>query len=153
AEAMLDLFVEQTVGVVLGTAVMAAFEVGCEAGIPPEALVMEMYMSGEMEAVFQSFRETGFLRAAEAHGPTALFGGITRTLDMDREAMTASFRKILDDIRTGQFARRFQDEAGNDYPLLGIARAMVRGTSPITDAEERLRRLTASTDGTQDQRE
>jgi len=146
AEAMLDLFVEQTVGVVLGTAVMAAFEVGCEAGIPPEALVMEMYMSGEMEAVFRSFRETGFLRAAEDHGPTALFGGITRTLDMDREAMAASFRKILDEIRTGQFARRFQEEAGKDYPLLGIARAMVRGTSPITEAEEHLRRLAPGTD-------
>ena len=51
-EATLDLFVEQTVGALLGMALMIAFEVGREAGVPPEALVMEMYMSGEMEAVF-----------------------------------------------------------------------------------------------------
>jgi ketol-acid reductoisomerase len=55
-EADLDLFVEQTLGAAVGVAVMSAFNLGMEAGIPPEALVMEMYMSGEMETVFQAFR-------------------------------------------------------------------------------------------------
>jgi ketol-acid reductoisomerase len=140
-EAALDLFVEQTVGALLGTAMLVAFDVGTTAGIPPEALVMEMYMSGEMEGVFRSFREAGFLRASEEHGPTALFGGITRTLEMDREAIATSFRTILADITSGAFARRFQEEARNDYPMLTVAREMTRGTSPITTAEERLRRL------------
>ena len=54
-EAALDLFVEQTIGPLLGTALMTAFDVGCEGGIPAEALVMEMYMSSEMEAVFDGF--------------------------------------------------------------------------------------------------
>ena len=98
-------------------------------------------MSGEMEGVFQAFRETGFLRGSEAHGPTALFGGITRTLEIDRDAIAASFRTILKDIASGAFARSFQDEAQNGYPMLTAAREMVRGDSPITAAEERLRRL------------
>jgi ketol-acid reductoisomerase len=140
-EAALDLFVEQTVGAVLGAAMLVAFDVGGDAGIAPEALAMEMYMSGEMEGVFRAFREAGFLRAAEEHGPTALFGGITRTLELDREAMATSFRTILKDITSGAFARRFQDEAQNGYPMLTVAREMTRGSSPITDAEERLRRL------------
>jgi ketol-acid reductoisomerase len=140
-EAALDLFVEQTVGALLGTAMLVAFHAGTEAGIPAEALVMEMYMSGEMEGVFRSFREAGFLRASEEHGPTALFGGITRTLEMDREAIATSFRTILHDITSGAFARRFQDEARNGYPMLTVAKEMTRGSSPITDAEDRLRRL------------
>ena len=140
-EASLDLFVEQTVGSLLGMAIMIAFDVGREAGIPPEALVMEMYMSGEMEVVFKAFRESGFLRSSEDHGPTAVFGGLTRTLEMDREAMAKSFRTVLEDIRSGAFARRFQDEARNGYPMLDLARSMMRGPSPITDAEEHLRRL------------
>jgi ketol-acid reductoisomerase len=140
-EAAVDLFVEQTVGALLGTAMLVAFDVGTEAGIPPEALVMEMYMSGEMEGVFGAFREAGFLRASEEHGPTALFGGITRTLETDREAIATSFRAILKDITTGAFARRFQDEARSGYPMLTVAREMTRGPSPVTDAEERLRRL------------
>ena len=138
-EATLDLFVEQALGPLLGMAIMVAFEVGQEAGIPPEALIMEMYMSGEMETVFEGFRETGFFRASEQHGPTAVFGGIARTLEIDREEMATRFRRILEDIRSGDFARRFQDEARDGYPMLDMATAMMRGTSPITEAEERLR--------------
>jgi ketol-acid reductoisomerase len=105
-EATLDLFVEQSVGAVLGMAIMMAFEVARDAGVPAEALVLEMYMSGEMEAVFQSFRESGFFRASEDHGPTAVFGGLTRSLEMDREGMAESFRKVFGDIRNGGFAKR-----------------------------------------------
>ena len=143
-EAALDLFVEQSVGAVLGMAIMMAFEVARDEGVPAEALVLELYMSGEMEAVFQSFRETGFFRASEDHGPTAVFGGMLRSLEMDREAMADRFRKVWEDIRSGGFARRFQEEAGNGYPMLEFARAMIRGGSPITEAEDRIRRLTSS---------
>src|SRR5215470_9773461 len=142
-EATLDLFVEQSVGAVLGMAIMMAFEVARDAGMPAEALVLEMYMSGEMEAVFQAFRESGFLRASEDHGPTAVFGGITRSLEMDREAMADRFRQVLEDIRSGGFARRFQEEARNGYPMLEFARAMMHGGSPITEAEDRIRRLSS----------
>jgi ketol-acid reductoisomerase len=140
-EATLDLFVEQSVGAVLGMAIMMAFEVARDAGVPAEALVLEMYMSGEMETVFRSFREAGFLRASEDHGPTAVFGGIMRSLEMDRDAMAERFRTVLEDIRSGGFARRFQEEARNGYPMLEFARAMMRGGSPITDAEDRIRHL------------
>ncbi|HKW90856.1 MAG TPA: NAD(P)-binding domain-containing protein [Methylomirabilota bacterium] len=142
-EATLDLFVEQSVGAVLGMAIMMAFEVARDAGMPAEALVLEMYMSGEMEAVFQAFRESGFFRASEDHGPTAVFGGLTRSLEMDREAMAERFRNVLEDIKSGGFARRFQEEARNGYPMLEFARAMMHGGSPITEAEDRIRRLSS----------
>jgi ketol-acid reductoisomerase len=71
-----------------------------------------------------------------------VFGGLARILELDREALARRFREVLDDITSGGFARRFQDEAGNGYPLLEMARAMMHGPSPISDAEKRLRRLT-----------
>jgi ketol-acid reductoisomerase len=142
-EATLDLFVEQTVGPLLGAALLAAFEVGVQAGLPPEALVLEMYMSGEMETVFRSFREAGFFRASEEHGSTAVFGGLLRTLDLDREAMAARFHDVLHDIRGGGFARRFQDDARSGSPVLDLALAMMRGPSSLAMAEDRLRRLAA----------
>jgi len=138
-ESALDLFVEQTIGPLLGTALMIAFDVGREAGIPPEALVMEMYMSGEMETVFAGFRTAGFLRASEDHGPTAIFGGITRAIEIDREELSVRFRRVLDDIRSGAFAERFQAEARAGYPLLNMAQGLLRGSSHITEAEARLR--------------
>jgi len=143
-EASLDLFVEQTVGAVLCMAIMTAFEVCRDAGIPAEALALVMYMSGEMEGVLRPFREGGFFRSSEDHGPMAVSGGKIRTLEMDREAITTSFRAILEDIKSGGFARRFQEEAKNGYPMLDMARAMIHGPSPITDAEARLRLLSGS---------
>jgi ketol-acid reductoisomerase len=140
-EATLDLFVEQTLGPLIGAAIMAAFDVGRQAAIPVEALVMEMYMSGEMESVFKGFRKTGFFRASEDHGPTALFGGITRTLALDQEDLTSRFRTILEDITSGSFARRFQQEAQAGYPMLGVARELIRSGSAISEAEARLRRV------------
>jgi len=143
-EAALDLFIEQTVGPLLGAAIMAAFEVGCEAGLPPEVLVLEMYMSGEMETVYRGFREAGFFRASGEHGPTAVFGGLLRTMELDREAIAERFRAVMAEIRNGSFARRFQDEANNGYPVLDVAREMIHGPSPITEAEDRLRRASSS---------
>ena len=100
---------------------------------------MEMYMSGEMEAVFEGFRRSGFFRAAENHGPTALFGGITRTLELDHDRLVARFSNVAGDIVSGAFALRFQQEARAGYPMLGIARELINGSSPITQAEARLR--------------
>ena len=141
-EAALDLFIEQAIGPLLGAAIMTAFEVGREAGLPPEVLVMEMYMSGEMETVFRGFRETGFFRSSGDHGPTAVFGGLLRTMELDREALAERFSTVLKEIRSGEFARRFQEEARNGYPVLEVAREMIHGPSPISEAEERLRRAT-----------
>jgi ketol-acid reductoisomerase len=145
-ESALDLFVEQTIGPLLGTALMIAFEIGRDGGIPAEALVMEMYMSGEMESVFESFRTAGFLRASEDHGPTAIFGGLTRAIEIDREEMAARFRRVLEDIKSGSFAERFQAEARNGYSMLSMAQSILRGDSPITAAEARLRRAAALSD-------
>jgi ketol-acid reductoisomerase len=119
---------------------MIAFEIGREGGIPAEALVMEMYMSGEMESVFEGFRTAGFLRASEDHGPTAIFGGLTRALEIDREEIAARFRRVLEDIKSGSFAERFQAEARTGYSMLSMAQKILREGSPITDAEARLRR-------------
>ena len=149
-EAALDLFVEQTVGAVLGQAIMTAFEVAREAGVPAEALVVEMYMSGEMETVFESFRNVGFFRASEAHGSAAIFGGITRTLEMDHAAMAASFRNVLEDIQSVGFARRFQEEERNGYTMLALAREMIRRECPISAAEDHVRRLSSGTSGRTD---
>lgn len=139
-EADLDLFIEQTLGATIGLAIMNAFAVGVEAGIPPEALVIEMYMSGEMETVWRGFREEGFFGAAGAHGPTAMYGGFMRTLQLAQADLVGRFREILADIQSGEFARRFQAERQAGYPLLAQAQAMrAPEGNPITEAEQRVR--------------
>ncbi len=140
-EADLDLLIEQTLGAALGASVMHAFALGVQAGIPPEAMVMEMYMSGEMEMVWQSFRKEGFFHASNAHGPTALYGGFLRTMQMMGSDMGSIFDKTFKEIREGEFARQFQAERQAGYPSLSQAQAMIMEDSPIAQAERRIRAL------------
>lgn len=144
-EADLDLLVEQTVGAALGVAIMSTFTLGVEAGIPPEAMVMEMYMSGEMESVFRAFREKGFFRASDSHGPTALYGGFLRTMQLMQSDLAANFRDTLKHIRSGRFAQEFQAERQAGYPILSQAQLMAAEANPVTqpivEAEARLRAL------------
>ena len=139
-EAALDLFIEQTVGPYLGASVINAFEVGTRAGLPAEALALEMYVSGEMSQTWRLFSELGFFRGVRSHGHSASFGGFIRMSEIDMDAMKDSFASILDDIQSGKFATRFQQELAEGSPLLGVIDAMTAGGDPMTEAEEAIRR-------------
>jgi ketol-acid reductoisomerase len=138
-EALLDLFVEQSLGPYLGLAMQLAFQVGVEAGLPPEALVLELYMSGEMARTLQTFADQGFFGSVKAHGLTAEYGGFIRTLELDREAMERRFQTVLEEIRDGTFAARFQEEQAADYPTMTLIDEMTNGTDPMSEAERHVR--------------
>src|ERR687888_583520 len=138
-EALLDLFVEQGFGAYLGVAMQSAFQVGTQAGLPAEAMVIELYMSGEMSRTLQAFADNGFFRSVTWHGLSAAFGGFLRTTEIDMQAMQDHFRNILEDIRSGGFARRFQQEQEGGYPTLAAIEAITSGEDPMTRAEEHVR--------------
>jgi ketol-acid reductoisomerase len=139
-EAALDLFVEQTVGPQLGAAVLSAFEVGTAHGLPPEAVALELYLSGEMAATWQGFATNGFFAGVRLHGHASAFGGFIRLATMDLEAMKATFAATLDEITDGTFARRFQEELAAGSPTAELIEAMVGGDDPLTRAEDAVRR-------------
>jgi ketol-acid reductoisomerase len=138
-EAAIDLLVEQTVGPYIGLAVQLAFEVGVEGGLPAEAMVLELYQSGEMAETFRRFAERGFYRAVAEHGATAQFGGYLRTLELDSDTMRRQFRAVLEDIRSGGFARRFQAEQDEGAPALAVIAAITAGDDPMSTAESAVR--------------
>lgn len=115
-EAILDLYVEQACGPWLGAAILSAFHVGVEAGLSPLGLLLEMYLSGEMSETFAQMARDGFLPSSKAHGYAAAFGGMTRTLEIDREGMAAQMREALAEIENGGFARALQGEFEAGYP-------------------------------------
>jgi ketol-acid reductoisomerase len=138
-EALLDLLVEQTFGVYLGLTLQLAFRLGVEAGLPPEAMVLELYMSGEMAKTIDSFADSGFFGSLLNHGLTALYGGFIRTAEVDTEGMERMFRSAIEEIRNGTFAARFQRELADGYPTVAAIREIIAGTDPISDAERRVR--------------
>jgi ketol-acid reductoisomerase len=138
-EAAIDLLVEQTVGPYVGLALQLAFEIGVEGGLAPEAMVLELYQSGEMAETFRNFAERGFYRAVSEHGVTAQYGGYLRTLEVDSDAMRDQFRAVFEDIRTGGFARRLQAEGDDGYPALAVIEAITAGDDPMSRAEAAVR--------------
>ena len=138
-EADLDLFIEQTLGAVVGLAIMNAYSVGQSAGIPVEALAMEMYIDEEMETVWRGFRDKGFYRSSLAHGPTAMYGGYLRTMELMQLEMDTNFARILEEIRSGEFARQFQEERQAGYPMLEQAQEMIAAENTISKAEDWLK--------------
>ncbi len=144
SEAALDLFVEQTVGPQLGAAVLSAFEVGAAHGLPPEALALELYLSGEMAATWQSFATHGFYAGVRMHGHASAYGGFVRLSTMDLAAMKDTFAATLREITGGTFARQFQEELAAGSPTAELIEAMVGGDDPLTRAEQAVRRATPS---------
>jgi ketol-acid reductoisomerase len=138
-EATLDLLVEQTVGPYLGTAIQLAFELGTAAGLPPEAMVLELYQSGEMSRTFQTFADVGFYRSVTWHGVTAQYGGFLRTLELDMDGMRKHFAAVLDDVRSGGFAAKLQQEHDDGYPTMRSIAGITSGDDPMSQAEERVR--------------
>lgn len=138
-EADLDLFIEQTLGAVVGLAIMNAYTVGQAASIPVEALAMEMYIDEEMETVWRGFREKGFFRSSLAHGPTAMYGGYLRTMDLMQLNLDTYFSKILEEIRCGKFATQFQEERQAGYPMLELANELIASEDLISSAEDWLK--------------
>jgi len=124
-------------------AMMSAFSLGVESGLPPESLVLEMYMSEEMEMVFRSFREQGFFNASSVHGPTALFGGYLRTMELMGSNLTDIFQRTFEEIRNGEFERKFEAERQAGYPQLKMAGELSSDDNPQGQAELRLRALLA----------
>ena len=138
-EAYIDLFVEQTVGPDLANAVLSAFQVGVETGLPPEALVLELYMSGEMGRSFQAMAELGFFQQVRLHGFTAAYGGMIRFMDLDRESRQRGYRQVLEEIKEGAFNSALDLEAETGFPSRPLLEEMLESDNLISRAEKRVR--------------
>tara|TARA_B100000315_G_scaffold246230_1_gene273288 strand:+ start:893 stop:1921 length:1029 start_codon:yes stop_codon:yes gene_type:complete len=149
-EAHLDLFVEQTVGPDLGSAILTALQVGVEAGLPPEALLLELYMSGEMGKTFQAMADLGFFQQVKLHGFAAAFGGMVRFMSLDRESRERGYREVLRDIMEGGFAGALQAEAESGFPSQALLDEMLDGDNPISQAEKRVRSAMRLSSGPKD---
>jgi len=70
-EASLDLFTEQAFGPAFGRVLITAIELLVEAGYPPEAVLLELYLSGEFAYSFEKMREVGMMKQMDFHSRTS----------------------------------------------------------------------------------
>jgi ketol-acid reductoisomerase len=138
-EAILDLGVEQVLSPAL-TAVNNAFvQTMMERGIPLEAIVTELVLSGEVERTYRLLREVGYAVQSEFHSPTSQYGQLTRRGRYDHLDFLTTMRRLADDIETGRFADEWDAERDAGYPTLTTLKEQHAGPA-VREYEADLRR-------------
>src|SRR5579862_1175181 len=137
-EAFLDLGVEQVLSPAL-TAVNNTFvQVMAERGIPIEAIVTELVLSGEVERTYRLLREVGYAVQSEFHSPTSQYGQLSRRGRFDHVDFLTTMRALADDIESGRFADEWDAERDAGYPVLTALKAQHAGPA-VRDYEAELR--------------
>ena len=135
-EAEADLFNEQAV--VWGgvpALLEAGFETLVEAGISPEVAYMECV--GELSLIAALIEERGIAGMREAISNTAELGAVLGGPKIVDAGLKERMRKILDEVRAGEFTAALRTEEAEGYPLLNKARATGRA-SGLESARRRL---------------
>lgn len=137
-EAVLDLFNEQGFGPAFGVALMGAIHTLVEAGFPPEAVMLEILLSGELAYSIERMVRDGVLEQMSHHSNTSQYGSMTRGVRFADLPVRERMHAVLEDIRSGAFAKEWSDEQREGLPTLRKLLA-VRETLPVREWEERTR--------------
>ena len=117
-EAVLDLAVEQALAPALQTVSRSFVEVMLEQGIPLEAILCELFLSGEVERNYRLLRLEGYGAQMEHHSPTSQYGQLSRVGHYAAMDPLSTMREIVENIRNGSFADEWDAERDSGHPTL-----------------------------------
>lgn len=109
-EAELDLFNEQAFGPAFGRVLLSAIQTLLDAGYPKEAVLLELYMSGEFGYICREIANTGLIQQLEFHSQTSQYGAISRGMRFLGVNLKKPMKRILEGITSGNFAREWTRE-------------------------------------------
>jgi ketol-acid reductoisomerase len=137
-EAVLDLSVEQALSPVLRRVNESFIGVMLEQGIPIEAILTELFLSGEVERTYRLVRLEGGAAQTLHHSPTSQYGQLSRVGRYDHLDVAATMRELVDDITSGRFADEWDAERDAGYPRLEALRTKALAPEVLA-FEEQLR--------------
>ncbi len=138
-EAILDLGVEQVLSPAL-TKVNATFTAMMLAqGIPLEAVMTELVLSGEVERTYGLVREVGYTGQFDFHSPASQYGQLSRRAAYDSVDIASVMHELTEDIVSGRFADEWDAESSAGYPTLKALKEQFVGPA-VADLEKDMRR-------------
>lgn len=137
-EAELDLFTEQCFGPAFGHVLTTAVDVLLEEGYPPEAVLLELYMSGELSYTMGKIAELGLIEQSALHSTTSQYGSMSRGMRFILPELRARIREGLEEIRSGQFTQEWAAEQEAGCPTLKMLKESARSL-PLHRLERELR--------------
>jgi len=114
-EAQIDLFVEQGIAPALRKVWTDAAAVLLEAGIPLEAVLVEFYLSGEIERTYRAMREIGPTRQWQLHSQTSQYGTMSRASRFAGIDLATPMRTTIEEITSGAFAKEWAGVRADGY--------------------------------------
>lgn len=115
-EAVLDLAVEQALSPALRLVSTSFTQVMLEQGIPLEAVITELVLSGEVERTYRLMRIEGYAAQMEHHSPTSQYGQLSRAHEYDHVDVATTMREIVSGIASGRFADEWDAERDAGFP-------------------------------------
>ena len=114
-EAVLDLAVEQALSPALRRVSESFVQVMLEHEIPLEAVLTELFLSGEVERTYRLLRTEGYAAQMEHHSPVSQYGQLSRQGRYDHLDVPATMRDIVDGIASGRFADEWDTERDSGF--------------------------------------
>jgi ketol-acid reductoisomerase len=140
-EAVLDLAVEQALSPALRQVNESFVQVMMEQGIPLEAIVTELVLSGEVERTYRLVRLEGGAAQMTHHSPTSQYGQMSRAGSYAHLDLVTKMRELVDDIASGRFAAEWDAERDAGYPRLEELRAKAMAPEILAFEEDLRTRL------------
>jgi ketol-acid reductoisomerase len=138
-EAVLDLAVEQALAPALRRVSTSFVQVMLEQGIPLEAILTELFLSGEVERTYRLVRTEGYAAQMAHHSPVSQYGQLSREGRYDHLDVAATMRDIVEGIASGRFADEW--DAERDAGFAEFERLKSAAVGPeIVEFERDLRR-------------
>jgi ketol-acid reductoisomerase len=103
---------------------IAGFDILVEAGVAPEIAYMECV--GELKLIAELIEARGIAGMREAISNTAELGAVLGGPRVVDDAVRERMRDVLEEVRSGRFARTLSEESERGYPQLKAARARAR---------------------------
>lgn len=138
-ETELDLFNEQAFGPAFGKVLLSSINTLVKAGYPKEAVLLEIYMSGELSYILKEMAETGMIQQLDCHSQTSQYGAISRGIKFVGVNLMRPMGKVLKAIQSGKFAREWQFEQKIGKPRFRFLKAMAL-RQPIGKLEREVRK-------------
>jgi ketol-acid reductoisomerase len=140
-EAVLDLAVEQALAPALRQVSESFVHVMLEQGVPIEAIVTELVLSGEVERTYRLVRLEGGAAQMAYHSPTSQYGQLSRAGRYQHLDVAATMRELVNDIASGRFADEWDAERDAGYPKLDALRAAAMAPAILAFEEDLRSRL------------
>lgn len=139
-EAELRLFTQQTILPALHHLLTTAAELLIREGYPPEASLLELYLSGELARLLEEGAQHGLLGALERTSSVTQYSLLSRLERFTDAKLIRLLENALDEIRSGKFAQEWSSECLNGTARLNALRAK-RATLALWRHEARARQM------------